>query len=788
MGKKVGFRDVALRSTASLAIVLALVSGTTSVAQDAGVDEVIVTATKRAASLQDVGVSVTALSADTIERLNPSDSTELFQQVPSLELRANSGSTNANIFLRGIGSTGISFNLQSGVGVYADEVVLNSPVVNILQVFDLERMEVLRGPQNTLYGRNTTGGAINYISRKPVVGGDPNGYVQTTYGRFNQADLVAAYGAPLGDRAAFRAAVQYQTRDGIRENLFTDNADFDRDKFALRAQLALEPADNVAINIKGHLERVRGGNARYKTVGGFDPSNPGVVCSQPNTFGACVDSNGFQDSSDPLEISANIVDSKNDVNSGGASITADIDFEAFSVRSITAYEENSQVLNEDTDGTPASAFHFYLDNEQNQFSQEIRLTSNDDTDLKWIVGGYYFQESLEGQTGPLFSTPMGTMLVQSLAEFDNTTYSAYGEAEYDMFDSVTLKGGLRYSEDKVEGEMAALLAFESFFPGVDLDDSLIAGNPLPSFDSLADLAVVNGLASFTGGAVGGGPNRVIFVGGDTDPSAQINGTSFSNWGGKLGIDWQASDEVLAYAQWSRGFKAGRFNAAPMSIMNLDAATGRSFGDTPIREEQVDAYEVGLKTQFADNRVRLNLAAFYNDYTDQQINQFIAGEFVVLNVDSEIFGGEAELNFAPGGGFYFDAGASILSTDVKNPTGTPDIGGELVSAPDFTFNFAARREFDLSNGSLLTLGLNGNYSSSRFFDIANRSSDGSYFITNAQAAYSFGDDQQYQLSVWGKNIFDEVYFVNRYTNPVGLGSDTVLLNEPATYGVTLRMGF
>ena len=128
-------------------------------------DEIIVTATKRSASLQDVGVSVSALGTEQINRINPVDSTELFQSVPSLELRSNAGSTNANIFLRGVGSTGISFNLQSGVGSYADEVVLNSPVVNILQVYDLERVEVLRGPQNTLYGRNTTGGAINYISK-----------------------------------------------------------------------------------------------------------------------------------------------------------------------------------------------------------------------------------------------------------------------------------------------------------------------------------------------------------------------------------------------------------------------------------------------------------------------------------------------------------------------------------------------------------------------------------------------------------------------------------------------
>ena len=131
-----------------------------------------------------------------------------------------------------------------------------------------------------------------------------------------------------------------------------------------------------------------------------------------------MDANGFRDSSDPEQVSNDMVNALNDVESGGASMTVDIDFENFSVRSITAIEENEQVLSEDTDGSPAPAFHFFLDNEQEQFSQEIRLTSNSDQSMRWIVGAYYFKEELSGATGPLFATPMGTMLVQSFADLD----------------------------------------------------------------------------------------------------------------------------------------------------------------------------------------------------------------------------------------------------------------------------------------------------------------------------------------------------------------------------------
>src|SRR6056300_698634 len=186
----------------------------------AQLEEVVVTAAKRTQSTQDLGISVAAISGEEIQRQGLVDSGELLQGVTNLDFRRSAGSSNANIFVRGVGTTGVGFNVQSGVGVYVDEVVLNSPVVNVSQLFDLERVEVLRGPQNTLYGRNTTGGAVNFISNKPEVGGELNGYVNLTYGKFNEMNLEGAVGGPIGDSAAYRIAAQSQQRDGIRTNLY----------------------------------------------------------------------------------------------------------------------------------------------------------------------------------------------------------------------------------------------------------------------------------------------------------------------------------------------------------------------------------------------------------------------------------------------------------------------------------------------------------------------------------------------------------------------------------------
>ena len=775
----------------TLIAAISMASTPSAFAQDV-LEEIVVTATKRTESLQDVGISVSAFSGDQISSMNVTDSTDLLSRVANLNIGSSqSPSTNANVFLRGVGSTGVSFNLQSGVGFYSDEVVLNSPVVNVLQLYDLERVEVLRGPQNTLYGRNTTGGAVNYISRKPEIGGEVNGYVNARVGRFSQVDIEAAVGGPIGDSAAYRFAVDTRSRDGIRENLISGRDDEEIDKKAFRAQLAFEPSDNVSINLKAHVERVRDDDQRKVPVNGFDPNDLTSPCTETNKPGTCATSRGFIGSTDWREVHTDLVKAPMEVDAGGASASITIDFENFSLTSITGYEENEQRLVNDADGTPSPGFHFYLDSEQEQISQELRLASNTDSDIRWIVGAYYFNEDQDGTTGPLFGTPMGTMLVRSYAEFENTSTSVYGEIEYDVSERVTLKGGLRFGTDKIEGRSVALLAFEGVL-GMNFDESLINGAHLPSFPVLEQAARDNGVAVFTGGEanpVGGGPNRLIIVGGPTDPGAQINDTSWDEWGGTVGVDFAMNDDVLVYGKWSRGYKSGRFNQAPMSIMNLDPTTGRSLGDTPVEPEIVEAYEVGAKVEFAEGRARLNASIFYNDYTDQQINQFINGEFTVVNADSEIVGGEIELNAVPADNWYVDLSLGFLDTDVKNPTNSPLLGEELPYAPETTGRIAVRKDWNLSNGSLMSFDIEGRYADGRWFNLANSGRKGpSYSVTNAQLSYLFGDSQQYRLSLWGKNIFEEEWLT--FVTPGGsqAGADSAVLSPPRTYGLTVRADF
>ena len=584
-------RVTASHAVFATAVVVGL-SGTAFAQTDLVLDEVIVTAQKRVQSLQDVGVSVAAFSGEDIARAELRNSEELLLKVPNLDIRSNAGASNANIYLRGVGSAGIAFNIQSGVGVYADEVALNSPVVNILQVYDLERVEVLRGPQNTLYGRNAPGGAINFISRKPDVGGETTGHLNASVGRFSELNLEGAIGAALGDKAAIRVSAQSQTRDGIRTNLVNGSDDVDRDKIAGRVQLAFEPNDRVSVNLKAHVERVRSDNIRFKNVGAYAPGatgpDPAQACATPFALGACSNGFGFVDTADELEFSSDMSNPQNEVDASGASAHVNVDFENFTLTSITAYEENEQDLSEDTDGYPAHSFHFWIESEQEQFSQEFRLASDSDDEFRWIVGAYGFWEEKSGTTGPTFATPMGVMLVRSIANFDNTTYSGYFDVEYDVSEKVTLKGGLRASSDKIEGNSIAVFAFESALGGLDITTPSFSGEMLPEFNDILAAAEASGAL-------------VLRVGGPTDPTARINDTSFDEWGGEAGVEYRPNDDVLVYGQWSRGFKAGIFPSAPMAIM-----TGQ--GDTPLEPEIVEAYEIGAKTEFADGRARLKRCA------------------------------------------------------------------------------------------------------------------------------------------------------------------------------------
>lgn len=742
-------------------------------------EEIMVTATKRQASLQDVPISISAVSGDTLDRRGISDSREILLSMSNVEIKEQGSQSAANIFIRGVGVNGVDFALQSGVGVFSDEIVLNSLAVNVLQVYDLERVEVLKGPQNTLYGRNTTGGAVNFISRKPVIGRAANGYVDLSYGRYNDLNVKGALGMPLGESAALRVAGMHESRDGIRLNLLTGRKYEERSKDAGRVQLAWQPTERVEVNFKLHAERIDAEPLTYLPLGLADPNNTALPCSAPGTPGLCAaTASGYVPPVGEFVFSDDITRPREKIDASGGLARVDVSFDAFTLTSITGYEQNTLERFEG-DGLPEPWFHWSQQVKQDQWSQEFRLTSSQDRKLRWIGGLYGFWESTDGTTGPLFGPgepsgfPNNILVVRGNSEFDTSVYAGYGELEYDLAPQVTLRGGLRLGSDYIKGRSVAVAGPDSRFPGIDFTTPLYTGSPLPDFMSVIYPAAV------AGGAM------IVEVGGPNHPDDKINGTRFNNWGAKLGVDWKPTSDVLVYGSWSRGFKAGSFNPSPMNVL-------QGIGDRPYEEEVVNAYELGSKTEFLNGRARFNAAVFFLDYANQQLTQFHNGELLVLTADSEVYGLEVDAGFVPAKGLNINFGAGYLHSKVTDAPSPTQIGNRLIGAPDWTLNMSINKEWMLASGPAVGIGVDGRYTTSAAVGLGDPVTGyqfevDSYFLANAQLYCDFGSSHQYRLSLWGRNINDATFQKQRFNGFAPL-ADHYVPGDPRTYGLAIRASF
>ena len=776
-------------------------------AEDA-LDEIVVTATKREESAQKIAVAITAFSGDQLAARGVSNSQDLLNQVPSADVQANNGSSAANIYLRGIGTKGPGYNQVSAVGIYSDEVSLNSPIVNVLQLYDMDRVEILRGPQNTLYGRNTTGGAINFISKRPEPGAPTNGYLKGTLGRFDQTDLEAAVGFPVGDQFAVRLSGQMQKRDGVYQVPVIASDAYSRDVAAGRLQVRYQPADTVDMLLKLHVESVDNVNKLWKAIGLQSPV-PVVVagmntfptaCAGPIALGsACVSANGRPtDPDDTTTFSSGLRNPIENVEAFGGSFTLNLDFDTFSLTAITAYEHNKFRKAEDVDATaqptrtappfpvaPAAgfegAFDFFQISKSNQWSQELRFASSDDSRLRWIAGAFAFGESTFGNTTALvYFNAMGnsTQLDQDL-----TVYSGYADFEYALTDRVSIIAGLRYTDEEIEGFNTTVIR--------SLNDAATAAALLPSNGQrpISTAQLLN---------LAAGMGRNVYVDAPFDES-------WGEWGGKLGFKFQVDPQMLVYGSVARGFKAGSFSPAPAQSIN-----GSFFN--PTDPEFLLAYELGFKNTWLDGTLRTNVSAYYYDYTDQQLLRVtdIPGlGLVAAQVNagkSALYGLEVETQWAPGAGWDFTMNLGLLETDVKeffdiqtcSPAGVGTCptngqrlidysGSELVNSPKVTASIGARKEWAVGSAAFLTAGVDVSYKGARWFDIPNDpvERDDSYVMLDAQLALRFGADERYNLTLWGKNLADKVYFVNKASFP-SVGTVEALIGDPKTYGLSFTV--
>jgi iron complex outermembrane receptor protein len=727
-----------------------------SSSSSAALEEIIVTAQKREQDPQDVGLSITAFSADDIQNLGFFNAQDLVRQTPGLSFNLNANDDVSMTYsLRGVGLDDFSAFNEAPVAIYFDGVYQATLAGNNSQLFDLERVEVLKGPQGTLYGRNTTGGIVHFISRKPT--DELEGYIDATVGEYALHRFEGAVSGPLNSWLNARLSGVFSENDGYSEARLPGVDDSGSgNEYAARLQFQAEPNDHSDILFSAYYidaefipTPYEHGSVTVNTdcvnVVFLPPDQPNPLC--PGTPGA--DCLGYQDRDGDPFAQDNDREKLSDLQKFGAALTINWGFDGFTLTSITGYQDVDKLYQEDADAGPVDGIKVDDFASSEQWSQELRLAGGTNP-LRWTGGFYYFDRVVD--SGPRVDlTGVGFITGRAFAHDDTESWALFGQAEYDFAPSWTGILGLRYTQDKREFELQAV------------DES--------------GLAVLFGFP----------PNPIIdFRRATVGDLAVHDDDSVS---GRAELDWRPSDDWLVYGSWSRGIKSAGFNQDPGLNGPRDPTT------IPVGEEVLTAYELGAKSTLADGKVRLNSAVFYYDYDDFQAFTFQNLLNKLSNQDAEIYGFEAELLAHPWERWNFRLGVELLNTTVEGLTVQSRLTGESVAlgdremalAPDVQVNGVARYEWPFWNGHL---GLQGDftYMGEHFLDIDNNptSIESDYLIGNARLSYQT-EDNRYLVTLWVQNVGDTEY--RTFNGPItGNGYTLQQFGKPRWYGASLRVNF
>jgi iron complex outermembrane receptor protein len=725
-------------------------------ADESRLEEVVVTATRRTESAQDIPVSITAVSADVLDTAGVVDARDLVALAPNLSTQGSFGRTAPSFFIRGIGNTQFNTNANSKVGVYVDDVYLNSPAVQGVQLFDIERVEIARGPQGYLFGQNTTGGLVRAIVEKPRIGAGLTGEINATVANYDEIDVDGALGFDLGERAAARLSVTSLQSKGYQENRLLGTDEGDTDVLAGRAQLLFAPSDDLEFLLNIHGSQDDSELIPYKQLGLVDPATFGP-CPAPGLGSSCTDFFGYDDTTDYHEGMYDMPNQFNHVDAEGASLTINWQLAASALTSVTAYEQNDSEIHEDTDVSPNDVVHGDYTGSPEQFSQEIRLTSTSDGPLRWLGGLYYFTEDYDGSAhfairgfGPGALTGFGTTLegAGQSSSMQTDSYAVFGNVDYSFSDQLRLSVGLRYTHEEKD---------------VDYVGFITNSNDVLPEDFIDGDDVI---------AIG------LFQTIDFHEKKDWDDVS-----GRISLDYRFTPDVLGYVSYARGFNSGNYN-------------GGAFFDqseaTLVDPEKLNAYEIGVKSELADGTVRLNADVFYYDFKDQQAFILASGSggapFQQLSnaAASTLYGAEAELVWKPVEALLLQAGAGYTHSkfdEFNSPLGGDLSGNELPSAPEWNFNLMARYEWQLSAGTL-AISADTKFTDDQFFSVNNDPllAQDAYWLTNARIEFAAPNDR-WSVAVWARNLADEDYFVAGF-DLASFGFDQLVVGAPRTYGLTV----
>jgi len=753
-----------------------LLGGTATIAfadtSDSVLQEVVVTAQRRQESSQSVPLAISALGAGDLERAGVRQAGDITAMVPNLMLGSPYGTEALPVFsLRGVTSNDFSQNQSAPVAMYVDEAYKPVGALQALQTFDLERVEVLRGPQGTLYGKNATGGAISFYSRDPSLT-SYDGYIQAGIGNYNGRAIEGAVGGPITEgKLGWRAAIYYDKRDGWLDSIVPGvPAENGVDALAGRLTLLAKPIESLSIQLK--ISGSRSGGTPY----GVRPLNvlPDVTGNDPQI-------GKFQN--------AALYAFDKTINNAGGVLHIDWKFsDHATLTSVTALDYGRWVNTGDDASvgiqiwgpdTYASSVH--------STSQEFRLTSIDTGPLTWMVGLYFGRDKVHGWSQyHYFDAYPGVIYVPGQADplygfdqansYDQTreTKAAFANLSYDITPSITLRGGLRYTDDNIS--VKNFYALEGGLQGAPTCYCL----NVPTWWTQTIPVVPETYVDFSQG---------IYPRSAPLPEQATKNHDITY---KFGVDWKLAPNVLSYLSISSGYRGAAFNSQA-----FNAPSEVNFA----KPETLTAYELGLKSEFADRHVQLNAALFYYNYKDQQFlgTSTENGALLYHEVNSPkstIKGGEIELKAKITSALQFHLNLGIQEGKYTRFVfgGTDVSGNQLPLAPKVTSSGGVDYTVRLPADTSLRLGVDGLYSSKVYWEPTDteRIAQSAYFVWNARATYTFGNQGQYALSAWGKNLGNRQYLAYALATQLpsqgGLGLDYTNPAEPRTYGITGSIHF
>jgi outer membrane receptor protein involved in Fe transport len=814
----------------AIAAFAGLVLPSVSFAQDSLLEEIVVTAAKRSQTLQEIPIAVSVTSAETIEKAQILDISDLQSVVPSLRVSQLQNSTNTNFVIRGFGNGANNPGIEPSVGVFIDGVYRSRSAGAISDLPSLERVEVLRGPQSTLFGKNASAGVINIVTRKPT--GDSGGQVSATLGRYNQVVLKGQIEGAISDTAAYMLSAGSNTRDGYVENLTTGGELNDRDRQNFRGQLLLSPGDNTEVRII----------ADYDTIDEICCSTVNLVAGP--TFGAIQFAGGTFAANDPESlVTYASVDSTNKVDNSGISVQIDHDFENTSLTSITSFRQVDSFSNIDSDFSSADIITNELNTDIDTFTQEIRLTSTNGDKVDWMIGGFLFDESLDysdelpfgggyrryldALSGGAFSAVPALIGLpgafgnagQGVAEvgfLDNQALSIFGTLDFHISDRLTASLGLNYTDDEKEAGYAQVKG--DGFSALDLTaigtSFLAAGLIDAGFPPASAFATAQGLiAADANNNPLEGLKALQFLPPALDyPNSVEDGRSADDkltYSLRLAFDY--SDALNMYVGVSTGFKATSWNltrnAYPdLAIQSQLAAAGllqtnQRYGQRFALPEEATVVEFGLKARF--ERGSFNLAVFDQDIENFQSNAFIGTGFALANAGKQSVQGvevdfvyyptdSLELTFA--GTFldplydeFLNAGRNPVTGATVNLSGLQPGGINEVSA-----SASATYRFNIGSSEAY---IRGDYFYEDTINIGDPNEDPTLDVSqfqrdsrNLNVSAGITTDSGLSFSIWGRNITDHVSLISAFPSVAQAGSFTGYRTQPRTYGVTIAKDF